>query len=93
MTQAMFTNPEQRKKSDDAYVHLYSKYRIDVVVRLTLTVIAVVLLMAPTTVLFLMPGHGILKIILIMLFTLLFSAAMSVFTKARRHEMFAATAA
>ena len=62
-------------------------------VRLTLTFIAVVLLMAPTTVLFIVPGHPTLKIVLIMLFTLLFSAAMSVFTKARRHEMFAATAA
>ena len=61
--------------------------------RLTLTVIAVVLLMAPTTVLFIVPGHGALKIVLILLFTLLFSAAMSIFTKARRHEMFAATAA
>lgn len=62
-------------------------------VRLTLTVIAVVLLMAPTIVLFLVSGHNTLKIILIMVFTLLFSAAMSVFTKAKRHEMFAATAA
>lgn len=62
-------------------------------VRLTLTVIAVMLLMAPTIVLFLVSGHGTLKIILIIVFTLLFSAAMSVFTKAKRHEMFAATAA
>ena len=62
-------------------------------VRLTLTFIAVVLLMAPTTVLFVVPAHATLKIVLIMLFTLLFSAAMSVFTKAKRHEMFAATAA
>ena len=49
--------------------------------------------MAPSAVLFLMDGHGILKVLIIMIFTLLFSAALSVFTKAKRHEMFAATAA
>ena len=93
IVQKLLSGPSQRKKSDDAYVHLYSKYRIDVLVRLILTVIAVILLMAPTALLFLIPGHPRLKIILIMIFTLLFSVAMGVFTKAKRHEMFAATAA
>ena len=49
--------------------------------------------MVPTAVLFLVEDHGLLKIMLIMIFTMLFSAALSVFTKAKRHEMFAATAA
>ncbi|KAL9040211.1 MAG: hypothetical protein Q9214_004579 [Letrouitia sp. 1 TL-2023] len=93
ITKSLLASEEQRKKSDDKYVHLYSKYRIDVLARLILTIVSVVLLMAPTAVLFLMDGHGILKILIIMLFTLLFSAALSVFTKAKRHEMFAATAA
>lgn len=91
--QKFLTSPEQLKKSDDAYVQLYSKYRIDVLVRLTLTIISVLLLTAPTALLFLVTGHARLKIILIMIFTLLFSAALGVFTKAKRHEMFAATAA
>ncbi|KAL8879785.1 MAG: hypothetical protein Q9198_002670 [Flavoplaca austrocitrina] len=89
----LLTSPEERKKTDDEYVQLYSKYRVDVLARLILTVVAVVLLMVPTAVLFLVQEHGILKIMLIMIFTMLFSAALSVFTKAKRHEMFAATAA
>ncbi|KAI4276507.1 MAG: hypothetical protein LQ337_002436 [Flavoplaca oasis] len=89
----LLSSPEERKKTDDEYVQLYSKYRVDVLARLILTVVAVVLLMVPTAVLFLVQEHGILKIMLIMIFTMLFSAALSVFTKAKRHEMFAATAA
>lgn len=91
--QFILSSSEERKKTDDEYVQLYSKYRVDVLARLILTVVAVVLLMVPTAVLFLVPEHGILKIMLIMIFTMLFSAALSVFTKAKRHEMFAATAA
>ncbi|KAL8758020.1 MAG: hypothetical protein Q9199_001804 [Rusavskia elegans] len=91
--QLILSSSEERKKTDDEYVQLYSKYRVDVLARLILTVVAVVLLMVPTAVLFLVPEHGILKIMLIMIFTMLFSAALSVFTKAKRHEMFAATAA
>lgn len=92
--QKLLWGPSQLKKADNiACLHLYSKYRIDVLVRLILTVISVLLLMAPTALLFLVPDHPKLKIILIMIFTLLFSAALGVFTKAKQHEMFAATAA
>ncbi|KAL8729573.1 MAG: hypothetical protein Q9166_004653 [cf. Caloplaca sp. 2 TL-2023] len=93
VTRFILSSSEERKKSDDEYVQLYSKYRVDVLARLILTIVAVVLLMVPTAVLFLVKEHGVLKIMLIMIFTLLFSAALSVFTKAKRHEMFAATAA
>lgn len=74
-------------------MHLYSRYRIDILVRLILTIITVVLLVVPTTVLFRVSGHAALKIGLVMLFTLLFSLALGILTKAKRHEMFAATAA
>lgn len=85
--------PEQRRKTEDDHLHLYSQYRIDVLARLILTIISVILLIVPTTVLFLLPEYRGLKIGLIMIFTLLFSAALSVFTKAKRHEMFAGSAA
>lgn len=91
--QRILASPEERKKTDDEYVQLYSKYRVDILARLILTIVSVVLLAAPTAILFLVPEHGWFKILLIMIFTLLFSAALSVFTKAKRHEMFAATAA
>lgn len=93
LSQKVFLGPEQRRKTDDDHLHLYSKHRIDVLVRLILTSISVILLIVPTTVLFLLPEYRGLKIGLIMIFTLLFSAALSVFTKAKRHEMFAGSAA
>ena len=80
------------RKSNDPYVHLISKYRVDMLVRLILTITTVSLLVGPSAVLFTVSGHGTMKILLILLFTLLFSAAVSFFTKARRHEMLAATA-
>ncbi len=73
-------------------MRLVSKHRIDLLVRLILTISIVALLVGPSAVLFLVPNHSTLKICLIMVFTLLFSAAVSAFTKAKRHEMLAATA-
>lgn len=74
-------------------MHLYSSYRINILVRLILTIITVALLVVPTAVLYNISNQTPLKIGLIMLFTLLFSMALGVMTKAKRHEMFAATAA
>ena len=88
----LFTSKEQYRKSDDIHLHLMSKFRMDVLVRLILTLTTVGLLVGPSAILFLVPDHRILKIVIIMLFTLLFSAAVSIFTKAKRHEMLAATA-
>ncbi|KAI4200003.1 MAG: hypothetical protein LQ346_002476 [Caloplaca aetnensis] len=93
LTRAILSSPSDRKKTDDEYVQLYSKYRVDTLVRLVLTIVTVVLLMAPTAILFLVPEHAVVKLVVIVVFTLLFSAALGVFTKAKRHEMFAATAA
>ena len=69
-----------------------SKARTEVIVRLILTLATVGLLVGPSAVLFLVDGHSKLKILLIMVFVLLFSLALSLFTKAKRHEMLAATA-
>ncbi|KAL9604370.1 MAG: hypothetical protein Q9219_000558 [cf. Caloplaca sp. 3 TL-2023] len=93
ITRFILSGSEERKKTDDEYVQLYSKKRVDLLVRLILTGVTVVLLMAPTAVLFLVPEHAVVKLIVIVVFTLLFSAALGLFTKAKRHEMFAATAA
>ncbi|CAF9917791.1 MAG: hypothetical protein ALECFALPRED_000368 [Alectoria fallacina] len=87
-----FTSEEQIKKTDDDHLHLYSKRRIDIVVRLVLVLTTVALLVGPSAVLYFVTGQSALKICLIMVFTLLFAAALSVCTKAKRHEMLAATA-
>ncbi|KAL8929051.1 MAG: hypothetical protein Q9208_001494 [Pyrenodesmia sp. 3 TL-2023] len=92
-TRAILSSPSDLKKTDDEYVQLYSKKRVDLLVRLVLTIVTVALLMAPTAILFLVPEHAVVKLVVIVVFTLLFSAALGIFTKAKRHEMFAATAA
>lgn len=90
--QKLFTSSEQLNMTDHKNLHLYSKHRIDMVVRLVLVVITVALLVGPSAVLYFVAGQSALKICLIMVFTLLFAAALSVCTKAKRHEMLAATA-
>lgn len=48
--------------------------------------------MGPVVVLFSAQESGPVKIGIILIFTLVFSAALSLFTKAKRQEVFAATA-
>jgi hypothetical protein len=75
-------------------VHIYSKRRIGILSRLLNTLLAVVLLIAPVIVLFITRRKpAAIKIAIISVFTIAFSVALSLFTKAKRHEVFAATAA
>ena len=66
--------------------------RITQLVRLVLVLIIVGILVGPSAILFFVPGHGALKVCLIMIFTLFFALATTICTKAKRHEMLAATA-
>lgn len=91
--QSFFTSSEQRRISNDPNLRLRSKHRIDVLIRILLTITAVSMLLAPSAVLYVVSGHNVLKLLLIGVFTVLFSAAMHAFSKALRHENFAATSA
>lgn len=93
LTRLLFIEPRERASTEDHLVRLWSKSRIDTFVRLVITFLAVALLMAPVVVLFSAQKSGPFKIAIILIFTLFFSAALSIFTKAKRHEVFAATAA
>lgn len=61
--------------------------------RMIITILAVILLMAPVIALFRTRNKGMMKILIIFLFTMAFSMALSLCTRAKRHEVFAATAA
>ncbi|KAK8184414.1 hypothetical protein BC567DRAFT_260596 [Phyllosticta citribraziliensis] len=93
LTRLAFSDPAQRRSTANKETKLYSKQRVDTFARILITMVAVALLMAPVVVLFLQEESGTAKILVILAFTLVFSAALSVFTKAKRHEVFAATAA
>lgn len=86
LRQRIFASPDQRIKSDDN-LRLRSGFRVDALVRLVLCITIVVLLIAPTWILFILSERNIMKIIVIMIFTLLFSTAISYFSKARRNEV------
>ncbi|KAL2042159.1 hypothetical protein N7G274_005347 [Stereocaulon virgatum] len=100
-TRAIFRTEEQRNKSGDERLQLLSADRLDILVRIVLTLVAAVLLLIPVAVLFrLMPTspedfqlRTNLQMATVFLFTLVFSLSCSIFTKARRQEVFAATAA
>ena len=95
----MFSTPELRKKTDDGAVHYYSRSRVEFFVGLIITSLIFVLLVVPVVVMYKMTSvsksqHSTFTAIgVLIIFTLLFSAAMGLLTVAKRHEIFAASAA
>lgn len=78
--------------------HYFSPSRIEKFVSLIISSIIFVLLIIPVVGMYRQASFGETKDIfaaigVMMVFTLLFAAAMSLLTKARRHELFATTAA
>ena len=80
---------------------LLSAKRFDILLRLILTILAAVLLLVPVIILFelqplrqdQMATNSKWQMLTIFLFTFIFSACYSIFTRARRQEVFTATAA
>lgn len=94
----LFTTPELREKTTDKDVYYFSPSRVERLVGLIITLIIFVLLVLPVVAMYHLTSIGnrnstIDAVGLMVVFTLLFSAAMSLLTKAKRHELFAASAA
>lgn len=101
-TQAILRSREQRKISGNVLkLELLSPKRLDYLIRTIISVLAVALLLLPVLILYriqpLTPAEiktqGQLQILTIFVFTLVFSAAVAITTRAKRQEVFAATAA
>ncbi|KAI4232044.1 MAG: hypothetical protein LQ352_008367, partial [Teloschistes flavicans] len=100
-TLAIFRTKEQRIITGHENVALLSSDRLDILLRIVLTILAAILLLGPVMILFeLQPTHrhdvrrnSWYQILTVLVFTLVFSASCSIFTKARRHQVFTATAA
>ena len=93
---------ETRDKTDDKDIHYYDRGRISTCVAMIITTIVtttiVALLMVPIWLLYRFSVEGTIAtssdgIRVVLVFTLVFSAALSAFTNARRHEIVAASAA
>lgn len=99
--QALFRTREQETITGHERAFLVSAHRLDIFLRLVLTVLAAVLLLLPVVILFeLQPTdparvrrNAGLQILIVFVLTLVFSAACSVATKASRQQVFTATAA
>ncbi|OCL02525.1 hypothetical protein AOQ84DRAFT_401166 [Glonium stellatum] len=96
--QKYFRTPELRKKTTNKYINFYSSSRVDTLVGILITIIIFILLVLPVTTMYHLASFNTQKstfdaVGVLIVFTLLFSAAMSLLTKAARHELFAASAA
>jgi branched-subunit amino acid ABC-type transport system permease component len=95
----MFCTRELQEKTTSRDIFYYSSSRVESFVGLIITSIIFVLLVLPVVAMYKLTSmsnnpHGTFQAIgVLVVFTLLFSAAMSLLTKARRHELFAAAAA
>lgn len=75
-------NTTGESKLEARFIYIVQSERVERIVRLILTIFIVALMMLPITVLFVLPGHDTVKIVLVLVFTLLFCVALSIFTKA-----------
>lgn len=96
----LFCSPETRMKADQHTI-LYSKNRIDALVTTIITLMILFLLIIPIYVLWHLAQQlengkasaSAATIGVLLVFTLIFSAVLSLFTRARRHEILGAAAA
>ena len=96
--QWLFMTPELRAKTNDKKIHYFSSSRIEKLVGLIITTIIFVLLVLPVVAMYRLTSIGDRNstfdaVGVLVVFTLLFSAAMALLTKAKRQELFAASAA
>ncbi|KAL8745198.1 MAG: hypothetical protein Q9184_007904 [Pyrenodesmia sp. 2 TL-2023] len=92
-----FCTPETNARTDDPAIHYYDRGRISKCVTMFITLLILLLLMVPIWLLYHASIHQRITrtadtVVLILAFTLIFSAALSAFTKAKRHEIVAASA-
>ena len=88
---------ETRDKAKDKAINYYSRNRISACVTMIITIMILVLLMVPIWLLYKLSVNGTIAtspqtIGVILVPTLIFSAVLSAFTKAKRHEILAASA-
>ncbi|KAI4266067.1 MAG: hypothetical protein L6R38_008979, partial [Xanthoria sp. 2 TBL-2021] len=93
----IFCTPETNARTDNPAIHYYDRRRIAKCVTFLITIIILILLMIPIWLLYKSSVKGTIgttndTIVMILSFTLVFSAALSAFTKAKRHEIVAASA-
>jgi len=98
LVQWLFRTEDQRRKSTDERNYYFAPSRVSTLVNLFITIALFLLLVAPVLAMYRLSTIKTTECVfaaigILMVFTLLFAAAMSLLTKAKRHELFAAAAA
>ncbi|MCJ1305171.1 hypothetical protein MMC08_007985 [Hypocenomyce scalaris] len=94
----IFCSRELRQKSNDEHIYYFDQKRVDALVSTIIMLVIIVLLVLPIVGMYRLSSDNtradtFTAIGVLIVFTLLFCAVMSMLTKARRHEIFAASAA
>ncbi|KAK3725217.1 hypothetical protein LTR37_000728 [Vermiconidia calcicola] len=94
----VFMTKSLREKTKDPNLRYYAPARVDTLVGIIITTIIFILLVLPVVALYEISSVGerasaFEAIGILIIFTLVFGMAMSILTKAKRHELFAACAA
>lgn len=98
LTSLTLGSQRDREKTDDPDLHYYSKSRKDCFVTSILCLVLLCLLVLPVFLLYRLTIYNsidatyTLSIGVLLVFTLVFSAVLSLFTQAKRHEIFGAAA-
>ncbi|KAL8912001.1 MAG: hypothetical protein Q9171_002914 [Xanthocarpia ochracea] len=92
--QFVFRTKEQKIVTGHEDISLVDPYRLDIFLRVVLAILAAILLLVPVLILCAdeVRRKGKYQVLIIFLFTIVFSVLCSLFTKARRQEVFTATA-
>ncbi|KAI9846331.1 MAG: hypothetical protein M1837_004184 [Sclerophora amabilis] len=93
LSQMLFGTAETRGKSSDTYLYYYSKRKLDNLVGLVITLLLIVLLMVPIFLQTSIKESPVMRNVIVLAFTIAFAIVLFVFTHAKRHELFAITAA
>lgn len=85
--------PDDQAKTEDPHVHYYSAERLGILIKVIVAVASTALLLIPIYLFLVYSFSSKLMALITLIFALIFATAVSVFTTARRQEVFAATAA
>jgi uncharacterized membrane protein len=91
--QKLFVSATDRKKTDDPYIHYYSEARLGALIKIIVAISSTALLLVPVYLFLIYNLSTKLMASITLIFAFLFATAISVFTGAKRQEVFGATAA
>lgn len=89
----LFSTAADRARSSDPNTTYYSDSRGETVIAITVNIISVMLLVLPVVLLYLLETNRVEKVVILVAFVSVFNVLLSTLTRARRYEVFTASAA